>query len=58
MKILLTIAPWDLWENEDTTIYPMGLGYLATILEKNKYNENIRIGEDTELWVRILKEYP
>lgn len=41
MKILLAIAPWDLWESEDTTLYPMGLGYLAAILEKNKHKVDI-----------------
>ena len=30
----------------------------AEILEKYLFNEKIRIGEDTEIWVRILKKYP
>lgn len=41
MKILLAIAPWDMWEAEETTRYPNGLGYLAAILEKNKHEVDI-----------------
>ena len=41
MKILLSIAPWDLWEDEDYSIYPLGLAYLGTILEKNGYDVKI-----------------
>ena len=29
-----------------------------SILSKQKFNEKIRIGEDRDLWVRILKKYP
>lgn len=29
-----------------------------SILNKQKFNEKIRIGEDRDLWVRILKKYP
>jgi glycosyltransferase involved in cell wall biosynthesis len=30
----------------------------SNILVKHKFNEHLRIGEDTELWTRILREYP
>ena len=38
MKIMLSIAPWDMWEGEDDSIYPVGLAYLGAVLEKNNYD--------------------
>src|SRR3989338_7686525 len=41
MKFMLAMAPWDLWENEDDTLYPLGLAYLGAVLEKNNYETDI-----------------
>ncbi len=39
MKVTLAIAPWDLWEDDqdNNSIYPVGLAYLAAVLEKNNH---------------------
>jgi len=37
MKIMLSIAPWDLWQGEEDALYPLGQAYLGAILEKNNY---------------------
>ncbi len=41
MKITLCIAPWDMWEDENYSVYPLGLAYLGAMLEKNKYEVNL-----------------
>ena len=38
MKIMLSMAPWDLWDGEEDTLYPTGLGSLSAILKKNRYD--------------------
>lgn len=45
------------------TIIQFNLGCPRTslhrdILIKHKFNEKINIGEDTDLWIRVLKKYP
>ena len=41
MKFMFAIAPWDMWEGEDDTLYPLGLAYLGAVLEKNNYKTDI-----------------
>ena len=41
MKILFSIAPWDMWEDEDYSVYPLGLAYLSAILEKNGHEVEV-----------------
>jgi len=41
MKFLLAMAPWDMWEGEDDTLYPLGLAYLGAVLEKNNHEVDI-----------------
>lgn len=38
MKVTLAIASWDLWEDGDYSVYPLGLAYLASVLEKNGHD--------------------
>ncbi|MBU0894644.1 MAG: B12-binding domain-containing radical SAM protein [Nanoarchaeota archaeon] len=41
MKIMLCLAPWDLWEQEEDTMYPLGLAYLGAILEKHGHTTEL-----------------
>jgi radical SAM superfamily enzyme YgiQ (UPF0313 family) len=65
MKIMLAIAPWDLWEDQEADIYPNGLASLAVVLEKNNHQvdmldltysswDNVKGGVEE----RIKKEMP
>ena len=40
-KFMLSIAPWDMWEGEPDTIYPLGIAYLAAVLEKEGYEVDV-----------------
>ncbi len=52
-------------DNEHSVIYilqnlvlPINICLNKFILEKHKFNEKIKYGEDYELWIRILIEFP
>lgn len=38
MKIILSIAPWDLLDNKEDSHLPMGQAYLGAVLEKEGYD--------------------
>ena len=41
IKVMLIIAPWDMWESENVSMYPNGLCSLASVLEKNNYEVDL-----------------
>jgi len=41
LKIMLSIAPWDLWEDEEDTHYPVGQAYLGAVLDEAGYETEL-----------------
>ena len=61
LKIKNSINVSEYKKLKNVFLFPIALCKVCIskeIVEKHKFNEKYRIGEDMDLWIRVLKEYP